>query len=77
MLQMVSDGHTYLNVDAQHIKASSPRLLTATIESPEDMMLLWDHGVNKIAAEQEDLLQELGLEGLPDHLQVISISPLT
>eukprot|EP00878_Enallax_costatus_P013418 GHUV01014031.1.p1 GENE.GHUV01014031.1~~GHUV01014031.1.p1 ORF type:complete len:879 (+),score=279.82 GHUV01014031.1:392-3028(+) len=67
--QMLSDGHTYLNVDAQHIKASSPRLLTATIESPEDMMLLWDDGVNKIAAEQEDLLQELGLDGLPDKLQ--------
>lgn len=67
---MISDGHTYLNIDAQHIKASSPRLLTATIDSPEDMSMLWDDGINKVAAEQADLLEELGLDAPPDKFQV-------
>lgn len=67
---MLSDGHTYINIDAQHIKASSPRLLMATIESPEDMLLLWDDGINRIAAEQADLLEELGLDAPPDKMQV-------
>jgi hypothetical protein len=25
VVQMLADGHTYINIDAQHIKASSPR----------------------------------------------------
>jgi hypothetical protein len=67
--QMISDGHTFLNIDAQHVKASSPRLLTATIECAEDMLLIWDDVLNRLAAEQTDLLQDLGIEAL-DKLQV-------
>eukprot|EP00775_Hariotina_reticulata_P002347 gene2347-2653_t len=62
--QMISDGHTFLNIDAQHVKASSPRLLTATIECAEDMLLIWDDVINRLAAEQQDLLQDLGIETL-------------
>eukprot|EP00879_Flechtneria_rotunda_P020435 GHRR01021500.1.p1 GENE.GHRR01021500.1~~GHRR01021500.1.p1 ORF type:complete len:510 (+),score=166.40 GHRR01021500.1:266-1795(+) len=67
--QMMTDGHTFLNIDAQHLKQSSPRLLQATVESPEDMLLLWDMGINKLAAEQRDLLEELGLEQPADKIQ--------
>jgi hypothetical protein len=67
---MMLDGHTYINIDAQHIKASSPRLLAATVESPEDMVLLWDEAVNRLAREQTDLLEEMGLQAPEDTLQV-------
>ena len=69
-LQMMADGHTYINIDAQHIKASSPRLLAATVESPEDMLLLWDEAINRLAREQTDLLEEMGLATPEDTLQV-------
>jgi hypothetical protein len=67
---MMLDGHTYINIDAQHIKASSPRLLAATVESPEDMVLLWDEAVNRLAREQSDLLSEMGLQAPEDTIQV-------
>uniref|UniRef100_A0A383VUH6 DNA replication licensing factor MCM4 n=1 Tax=Tetradesmus obliquus TaxID=3088 RepID=A0A383VUH6_TETOB len=67
--QMMADGHTYINIDAQHIKASSPRLLAATVESPEDMLLLWDEAINRLAREQTDLLEEMGLATPEDTLQ--------
>lgn len=67
---MMSDGHTYINIDAAHIRSSCPRLLAATLESPEDMVLLWDMGVNKLAAEQTDLLEEMGLAAPADQIQV-------
>jgi hypothetical protein len=46
-VQMMLDGHVYLNVDAQHIQQSSPRLLTATLEVPDDMLNLWEVQLNK------------------------------
>lgn len=46
-LQMMLDGHVYLNVDSQHIQQSSPRLLTATVEVPDDMINIWEVQVNK------------------------------
>lgn len=45
--QMMLDGHVYLNVDAQHIQQSSPRLLTATVEVPDDLLNLWELQLNK------------------------------
>lgn len=44
---MMLDGHVYLNVDSQHIQQSSPRLLTATVEVPDDMINIWEVQVNK------------------------------
>jgi hypothetical protein len=44
---MMEDGHTFMNIDASHIQASSPRLLAATIEVPEDVLNLWDYQANK------------------------------
>jgi hypothetical protein len=70
IVQMMADGHTYINIDAQHIKASSPRLLAATVESPEDMVLLWDEAVNRLAREQTDLLEEMELQAPEDTIQV-------
>ncbi len=67
---MLLDGHTFLNVDAAHIRASSPRLLAASVEVPEALLLVWDDAVNRLAAEQRDLLAEVGLEAWPDALQV-------
>jgi hypothetical protein len=67
---MMLDGHTYINIDAQHIKASSPRLLAATVESPEDMVLLWDEALNRLAREQTDSLEEMGLQAPEDTIQV-------
>lgn len=46
-VQMMLDGHVYLNIDAQHIQQSSPRLLTATVEVPDDMINLWELQLNK------------------------------
>ena len=45
--QMMLDGHVYLNIDAAHIQQSSPRLLTATIEVPDDLLNLWELQLNK------------------------------
>lgn len=44
---MMLDGHVYLNIDSQHIQQSSPRLLTATVEVPDDMINIWEVQVNK------------------------------
>lgn len=44
---MMLDGHVYLNIDSQHIQQSSPRLLTATVEVPDDMINIWELQVNK------------------------------
>jgi len=44
---MMLDGHVYLNIDAAHIQQSSPRLLTATIEVPDDLLNLWEVQLNK------------------------------
>lgn len=46
-LQMLLDGHVTLNIDAQHIQQSSPRLLTATVEVPDDLLAFWENQVNK------------------------------
>jgi hypothetical protein len=44
---MMLDGHVYLNIDAQHIQQSSPRLLTATVEVPDDLLAFWEDQVDK------------------------------
>lgn len=68
--QMMLDGHVYLNIDAAHIQQSSPRLLTATIEVPDDLLNLWEVQLNKLAGEQADVLGELGVDQPLDKLQV-------
>ena len=65
-MQLMLSGNTTINIDGNDVYAMDPLLYKITVEMPADVLPMWDTETGALQREQQDIMDQLGLEELPN-----------